>query len=164
MASFTGRLRTFMLFTFFIAMAAIIAMFYYSVKYSTISRLEIEYFGTLNIRKYLHQSASVTNSSEYSASTTLSITSDSINSLQAGLRTNNSQQMFKTKESEIKNYSFSKSVSNTSDLTNQSADGFKDHKLGKNDEQSGFSTRSNLTHDIQDENLCPKNSSTLGKS
>ena len=163
MASFIGRLKSFVLFTFCIAMVAIITMLYYSLRYSYASRLEIKYFGTLKIEKDLRESASFRNSSNTASSANLS--PDNGNLLQTRLPSNYSEQ--KIKVSEIKNNNYSESTSNNG-LTNQLADGSEishehSNRSSINEEQNGVAmNRSNVTH-VQDENLCPKNLSSSGK-
>lgn len=162
MASFLGRLKTFMLCTFFIAIVAIIAMFYYSLRYSYSSSLEINYLGTFKFGKDFREWAS-----KYAVAANLSHASSwrqlsDVNLLPVRLPSNYSDQKFKTKVSEIKNNYYDESISNNgSDARPYRHE--HSNRSSINAEQNGIANnRSNQTH-FEDENLCPKNLSTLGK-
>lgn len=169
MVSFIGRLKTFILCTFLIAMVAIIAMFYYSLRYSYASRLEIKYLGTLKIEKDFDKSdvASV-NLSHISSSIQAS---DKVYLLQESLRSNHSDQKIKTKVLEINNNNYRNSISSNS-LTNHSADRsvaihdtHKQNSSTMDEAKAGASSDgSNPAAQDQEENLCPKSPSTLGES
>ena len=167
MVSFLSRLKTFIFCTLLMAVIALIAMFYYSLRYSYTSRLEIKYLGTLNWKfgKGFDESHVASTNSSHGANSSIQVYF-----LQESSRSNRSNQWIKTKALEMDNKNYRNRTSSNS-LTNHSVDGSvavrDNHKQNSSiadEAKSGVAIDGGNTVQESEESLCPKTPSTLGKS
>ena len=97
MVSFISRLKTFVFCYLIIAVIALIAVFYFSLRYSFTSRLDIKYSGMLNLKidkDVVEFNVASTNSSHKNYSIQAS---DKVYLLQKSSRSKQSDQMIKTR-------------------------------------------------------------------
>ena len=170
MVSFISRLKTFVFCYLIIAVIALIAVFYFSLRYSFTSRLDIKYSGMLNLKidkDVVEFNVASTNSSHKNYSIQAS---DKVYLLQKSSRSKQSEQMIKTRVIVTDNKNDRNRTSDNS-LMNHAADGsVASHDNHKQNvpiihvAKAGVaSDGSNTVQDLQ-ESLCPKNPSTLGES
>lgn len=155
--------------SFLIAVIALIAMLYYSLKYSYTSRLEIKYSGTLDLkmdRDFVESDVTSTNSSHKNSSIRAS---DKVYLFQENSRSKQSDQMTATRKlvTDSKN---DRNRTSDNNLMNLSADGsvashdkHKQNSSVKDDAKAGVASDGSNTGQDLEENICPKSPSTLGE-
>ena len=158
--------------SFLIAVIALIAMFYYSLRYSYTSRLEIKYSGTLDLkidRDFVESGVASTNSSHKNSSIRAS---DKVYLLQESSRSKQSDQMIETgmlvtDNKNGRNRTSSDSLMNLSGDGSVATDKHKQNNSNNSvidDAKVGVASNgSNAEQDLE-ENICPKDPSTLGES
>ena len=170
MVRFRSRLKTFIFCTFLLALIAIIAMLYYSLRYSYTSTLEIKYLGTLNLKIEKDFVASDVPSANSSHTNSSMQASGKVYLPQEGSRSKNSDQTIKAEVSEIENKSY-RNITSKSSLTNHSANGSvaidDNHKQNSSivdEAKSGVANGGGNTVKDLGEISCPKSPSKLGES
>lgn len=153
--------------SFLIAVIALIAMLYYSLKYSYTSRLEIKYSGTLDLkmdRDFVESDVTSTNSSHKNSSIRAS---DKVYLFQENSRSKQSDQMTATGKlvTDSKN---DRNRTSDNNVMNLSADGsvashdkHKQNSSVKDDAKAGVASDGSNTGQDLEENICPKSPSTL---
>lgn len=156
--------------SFLIAMIALIAMLYYSLKYSYTSRLEIKYSRTLDLkidRDFVESDVTSTNSSHKNSSIRAS---DKVYLFQESSRSKQSDQMTETGKL-VTDSENDRNRTSDNNLMNLSADAgsvashdkHKQNSSVKDDAKAGVDSDGRNTGQDLEENVCPKSPSTLGE-